>query len=445
MRRSTTAIATLLAAAWLAAPGTAAPPNVVFFLVDDLGSADCGFAGGMEIKTPRIDALAKAGTILESLYVQPVCSPTRACLMTGRYPIRTGVYSVVRPHAPWGLPLTERTLAQALKAAGYQTAICGKWHLGEFEPAYLPTARGFDRQYGHYFGNIDYFTHLRDGDHDWYRDDREHHEQGYATDLLAAEACRMIAARDPAKPLFLYVPFNGVHAPYQAPRRYLEPYAAIADEQRRTLAGMLAAVDEAVGRIVDALEQAGLREETLIIFSGDNGGCRPGSNGSLRDAKGSLYEGGIRTCGFATWRGHVPAGRRTAEPIHTVDWFPTLVTLAGGRLRADPPLDGRDIWPVITRGAKSPHDAILVATGPDRAALRIGAWKLIATGGRDELYDLATDPGERTDRAADRLDRVGALRTKLAELLADAVPSPASEPPARSPRPRRSPAATPAP
>ena len=442
MRLRTATVASLLATACLAASAAAAPPNVVFFLIDDLGSGDCGFAGGTEIKTPRIDAIAAAGTILESLYVQPVCSPTRACLMTGRYPTRTGVYTVVRPGAAWGLPLQERTLAQSLKDAGYQTAISGKWHLGEFEPAYLPLARGFDRQYGHYFGAIDYFAHTRDGDRDWYRDDRPLREEGYSTDLLATEACRMIAGRDPAKPLFLYVPFNGVHSPYQVPARYTAPYAGIANDRRRTLAGMLAAVDEAIGRIVDSLAQAGIREETLIIFSGDNGGCRPGTNGPLRDFKGSLYEGGIRTCGFVTWPGRVPAGGRTAEPIHTVDWFPTLVSLAGGELDGGQPLDGRDVWPVITRGAKSPHEAILVAKGPAHAAVRMGDWKLIAGDGGDELYDLATDLGEQNDRAAGEPDRVRAMRATLAELLAEAVPPGSTEPTKRPRRGRRPATAT---
>ena len=421
-------LATGLLAACLAASVAAAPPNVVFFLIDDLGSGDCGFAGGTEIKTPRIDALAEEGTILEALYVQPVCSPTRACLLTGRYPTRTGVYSVVRPHAPWGLPLTERTLAEALKAAGYQTAICGKWHLGEFEPAYRPTARGFDRQYGHYFGAIDYFTHTRDGDRDWYRDDEPLAEEGYSTELIAAEACRIIAGRDASKPLFLYVPFNGVHTPLQVPDRHLAPYATIADGRRRTVAGMLAAVDEAIGRIVDSLEQAGLREETLILFSGDNGGPRPGTNGPFRDYKASLYEGGIRTSGFANWPGHVPAGGRTAEPIHTVDWFPTIVKLAGGSLDDGQPLDGRDAWQVITAGAKSPHDAILVATSPDQAAVRIGDWKLIATGRGDaRLYDLASDIGEQNDRAAAEPGRVREMQARLTALLTAAVPSAAKE------------------
>ena len=137
-------------------------PNIVFFLVDDLGYADCGFNGGKDIRTPNIDQLASEGTVLEAHYVQPVCSPTRAALMTGRYATRTGVYTIVRPHAEWGLPLEERTLADALRAAGYETAITGKWHLGEFQPAYRPTARGFDHQYGHYFGAINYDTHVRE-------------------------------------------------------------------------------------------------------------------------------------------------------------------------------------------------------------------------------------------------------------------------------------------
>lgn len=141
-------------------------PNIVFFLVDDLGYADVGFNGGKDIQTPNIDKLAREGTILASHYVQPVCSPTRSALLTGRYPTNTGVYTIVRPHATWGLPLEERTLANALKEAGYETALTGKWHLGEFEPAYTPNARGFDHQYGHYFGMIDYFTHLRGANQD---------------------------------------------------------------------------------------------------------------------------------------------------------------------------------------------------------------------------------------------------------------------------------------
>jgi arylsulfatase A-like enzyme len=427
-------------------------PNIVFLLIDDLGYADCGFNGGKEIHTPHIDKLAREGAVLESLYVQPVCSPTRAALMTGRYATRTGVYSIVRPHAKWGLPLTERTLANALRDAGYETVITGKWHLGEFDRAYLPTSRGFDHQYGHYFGAIDYFTHMRDGSHDWHRDDGESNDEGYSTHLLAREACRLIAGRDKSKPLFLYVPFNGVHSPLQVPDKYLHPYSTLKGA-RQKLAGMLSAVDEAIGQIVATLETTGMRNNTLIVFSTDNGGPKPGDNTPLRGFKGSIYEGGVRGCAFANWPGHIPSGLRIKEPMHTVDWYPTLVKLAGGSLDQKAPLDGRDVWPMLTKGAPSPHDAILCVQSPDRAAVRMGDWKLIMNPNQPDndespeetatpkgkakgkgkakravksetfvLYNLATDIGEKTNLAEKEPDRVTAMRAKLAELLKGAVP-----------------------
>jgi len=174
-----------------------AKPNIVYFLVDDLGHTDVGFTGSRDIRTPNIDRRAKEGAVLDSFYVQPVCSPTRAALLTGCYATHTGVYTIVRPGARWGLPLAERTLPQALREAGYTTAICGKWHLGEFQPDYMPTRRGFDHQYGHMFGALDYFTHIRDGKHDWYRDDKPLQEEGYTTHLIAKEACRLIPIRPP--------------------------------------------------------------------------------------------------------------------------------------------------------------------------------------------------------------------------------------------------------
>jgi arylsulfatase A-like enzyme len=420
-------------------------PNIVFFLIDDLGYADCGFNGGKDIRTPNIDKLARGGAILESHYVQPVCSPTRAALMTGRYATRTGVYTVVRPHAKWGLPLAERTLASALKDAGYETAITGKWHLGEFDRAYLPTSRGFDHQYGHYFGALDYFTHMRDASHDWYRNDKEVREEGYTTHLVAREACKLIAGKDKAKPLFLYVPFTGVHSPMQVPDTYLQPYSAALTGPRLKLAGMLAAVDEAIGHIVTALEKAGLRENTLIIFSSDNGGPKPGENTPLRAYKGTIYEGGVRACAFANWPGHIPSGGTIKEPMHVIDWFPTLVKLAGGSLEQKLPLDGRDVWPMLTKGAKSPHDAIFSVQSPTHAAVRMGDWKLlISASGQDseespddapkkkkkraaksdsvELYNLATDIGEQTNVAEKEPARVATMRAKLGEFLKNAVP-----------------------
>ena len=430
--------------AGLASAQTTKQPDIVFFLIDDLGYADCGFNGGKEIKTPNIDRLAQGGTIIENHYVQPVCSPTRSTLLTGRYPTHTGVYTIVSPGAPWGLPLAERTLADALRSAGYRTALTGKWHLGEFEKAYQPNARGFDHQYGHFFGMLDYFTHERMNKRDWYRNGEPLKEEGYTTHLIAKEACKVIAAGDQAKPLFLYVPFNGVHSPFQVPDSYLKPYAHLKGN-RQKLAGMLAAVDEAIGQIEAALKQAGRLENTLIVFSSDNGGPPPGDNTPLRDFKGSIFEGGVRAAAFATWPGRIPAGQRIRQPMHMVDWYPTLIKQAGGSLEQKLPVDGLDVWPMLTKQAASPHDAILsVSTqGPSRAAVRMGDWKLIVDGGAADgappgkkkgkktagkyepvaLYDLSADPGEAKNLADAQPERVKAMRARLAELLRDAAPS----------------------
>jgi arylsulfatase A-like enzyme len=232
----------------------------------------------------------------------------------------------------------------------------------------------------------------------------------------------LIAAKEKAKPLFLYVPFNGVHSPLQVPESYLQPYTALTGP-RQKLAGMLSAVDEAIGQIVTALEGAGLRDNTLILFSADNGGPKPGDNTPLRGYKGSIYEGGLRGCAWAHWPGHIPSGVRSPEPVHIVDWYPTLVTLAGGSLDQKLPLDGRDIWPVLTAGAKSPHEAVLLcATNPSSAALRAGDWKLVHTTRGDELYNLAADLGESQDLAAAQPGKLAELRAKLDARLTDAVP-----------------------
>jgi arylsulfatase A-like enzyme len=412
------ALCLLFAAVSLA---TAAQPNIVFFLIDDLGYADCGFNGGKDIRTPRIDALAHAGVVLESHYVQPVCSPTRSALLTGRYPTHTGVYTIVRPHATWGLPLQERTLAQALKESGYSTQIIGKWHLGEFQPQYLPTARGFDHHYGHYFGMLDYFTHKRGEDVDWHRDGQPLKEEGYTTHLLAKEAQRVIQQHDKAKPLFLYLPFNGVHSPFQAPDSYTAAYPQLKGN-RQKLAGMLAAVDEAIGQVVDALDAASLRENTLILFSSDNGGPPPGVNTPFSHYKGSIYEGGVQAAAFANWPGKLPAGKRVRQPMHIVDWYPTLLKLAGAKTEQALPVDGADVWPMLTADAPSPHESLLLCSAPNKAAIRVGDWKLLLdVTGRVELFDLATDIAEEHDLAAKEPERVKQLRSQLDALLAGAV------------------------
>jgi arylsulfatase A-like enzyme len=425
-------------------------PNIVFIIADDLGYNDVGFNGGKDIKTPNLDKLAAAGAVLKQFYVQPVCSPTRAALMTGRYPMRYGLQvGVIRPWAKYGLPLEERILPQALQEVGYTTAICGKWHLGSFEKAYQPNARGFDHTYGHLFGAIDYFKHDRYDEQDWYRDGKPLKEEGYTTHLLAREAVKLVKAQPKNKPLFLYVPFNAVHTPLQVPEKYKEPYANL-PEPRRTLAGMLSAMDEAVGEIVAAIDETGRRKNTLFIFTSDNGGPGPGrvtDNTPLRSGKGSLYEGGVRVCAFATWEGHIKAGSKVEEPLHIVDWYPTLLTLTGVSLKQKLPLDGLDAWPTIAQGKPTPHKDILLNSNPQAGAIRSGDWKLVIGGAhtetegeeatgkgrkgkatakaggseRLELFNLREDPSEKENLAAKRPEKVQGLTARYQTYAKQAV------------------------
>ncbi len=433
--------------------GASAPrPNIVFFLADDLGWSDVGFHGG-EIKTPHLDQLAAAGARLESFYVQPVCSPTRAALLTGRYPMRHGLQvGVVRPWAQYGLPLEERTLAETLREASYFTAICGKWHLGHFQRAYLPTQRGFVHQYGHYNGALDYFTHERDGGFDWHRNDEVCRDEGYTTTLLGDEAVRLIEKHDFANPMFLYVPFNAPHSPLQALDEHLQQVAHIENPKRRAYAAMVHCLDEQVGRVVAALQQRGAIENTLFIFSSDNGGPTDlgATNGKLRAGKGTLYEGGVRVAAFANWKGKIEPGAIIDEPLHMVDWFPTLAKLAGAAPPSAPdrPLDGKDIWPVLTQGKPSPHEDILLNTTPSGGAVRAGDWKLIVrndagaaqddatptaprpkkkrrnapTNETVELFNLANDPSERRNLANEHADQVQVLRARLDVYAQQAIP-----------------------
>lgn len=422
-------------------------PNIIYLVADDLGWKDVGFHGG-NIATPHIDQLAAGGVELDQFYVQPICSPTRSSLMTGRYPMRLGLQvGVIRPWAKHGLPLQERTLAEALRQAGYYTAITGKWHLGHATRDYLPTRRGFDHQHGHYNGALDYFTHLREGGLDWHRDDQPlAEEKGYTTELIANEAVRTIEAHDPAKPLFLYVPFNAPHSPFQAPDSYLERYGNLKPKNRNILAAMVTAMDDAIGRIVAALDKRGWRQDSLILFHSDNGGVpKIADNGLLRGAKGTLYEGGVRVVALANWPGKLPAGGKVAEMMHAVDIYPTLLGLAGGTLDhpSQQPLDGVDVWPVITGGAKRSDDTILINSNPFHGAIRVGSFKLVKNGQVDanqtkkpgketfELFNLAVDPFEKNDLAQSLPEKLAELKTRLAQFEKESVK--ANIPPNRMP------------
>lgn len=412
----------------------ATKPHIVFILSDDQGSYDVGYKGG-EIKTPEIDQLALAGTQLDQFYVQPVCSPTRASLMTGRYPIRYGLQvGVVRPWAKYGLPLEERLLPVVLKENGYRTIICGKWHLGSFDEAYWPMQRGFDSHTGHLFGALDYFTHIREKKLDWYVHGVNQDQPGYSTHLITQAAVKAIEENQPDQPLFLYVPYNAVHGPYQVPDEYKRGYEHLKGN-RLQMAGMLTALDEGVGRIVEALEKKGMRENTLFIYSSDNGGVGPNkitSNGPLREGKGTVYEGGVRGVAFATWENRIPAGAVCKEPVHMVDWYPTLINLIGGSLEQPLPLDGMDIWQVITAQAKSPHAEILNNATPSGGAIRVGDWKLVVKSGAGnqrraqgesyELFNLVDDPSEKTNLFEKNPEKLQELKARYAFYLNAAVP-----------------------
>jgi arylsulfatase A-like enzyme len=407
----------------------AARPNIIYLLADDLGGDDVSWRD-QEIKTPHLEKIANAGAKLDHYYVQPVCSPTRAAFLTGRYPFRYGFQTgVVRPWAQYGLPLEERTLAQGLKDADYETAISGKWHLGHFKPEYLPTRRGFDHQYGHYNGALDYDTHVRDEGFDWHKNDQPNYDEGYSTELIGKEAARRIRERDKSKPLFLYVPFNGVHAPLQVPERYLALYPQLKGNRQR-VAAMISALDDAVGVIAKAIQDEKIGDNTLIVFSSDNGGPNPGKlsdNGKLRAGKGTVYEGGVRVAAFATWPGKIKAGSTISTPIHITDWFPTLLKLGGASTEQKLAVDGRDISSVLLDLGTFSEREILINTAPDGGAIRVGDWKLVVHDAnkpreRVELYHLSEDPSEESNVAAAQPEKLRALRQRYDELARQAVP-----------------------
>jgi arylsulfatase A-like enzyme len=411
-------------------------PNILYIVADDLGWKDVGYHGS-DIKTPNIDKLAATGARLEQFYAQPMCTPTHACLMTGRYPFRYGLQTAVIPSGhTYGLPTDEWLLPQAHKESGYRTAIVGKWHLGHADRKYWPRQRGFDHQYGPLIGEIDYFTHEQHGVLDWYRDNQPITEDGYSTILLGHEAVRLIDSQDPATPFYLYLAFNAPHTPYQAPQEYLDRYSDIADPSRRAYAAAITALDDQIGRVLAALDRKKLRNNTLIIFQSDNGGTRnamfaggidaskikiPCDNGPYRDGKGSLYEGGTRVVALANWPGHIKAGETVSEMIHVVDMYPTLLALAGGRLGKNKPLDGLDVWPTISAGKRSPRTEVIYNIEPFRAGVRQGDWKLIwrvLLPSAVELYNIAQDPSEKTDLAGKYPDKVAQLQKRANELAA---------------------------
>jgi len=408
-----------------AGAGSQRNPNVLIFLADDLGWHDVGFHSS-EIRTPNIDRLASEGVRFERAYSFPVCSPTRSGLMTGRSPMRLGVaYTVIRPWSDYGVPVRERFLPQAFQEAGYQTAITGKWHLGHAYKKFLPRSRGFDHAYGHVNGAIDYFTHERDGGLDWNRNGKSVREEGYSTFLLGAEAQRFIKGRDRARPFFLYLPFNSPHAPLQAPVEYLDKYANIADQKRRSFAAMTDAMDTTIGKVLGTLQEEGIAGNTLVLFFSDNGGPvgSGATNTPLRAGKGTTFEGGTRVPTVMRFPGRLKAGGVSRQVMSMMDYFPTLAAAAGVQPGNSLPFDGKNLWPAIAGGKVEPRDDIFFAIGmggADQYAVHQREWKLVrevprSGGAKNYLFHIQEDPTESNDLSAKNPKLVAELTRRIEE------------------------------
>ncbi len=417
----------IFSAAVLAGAALSAPPrpHLIVILADDLGYADVGWNGGT-IPTPHLDRLAASGARIDRHYTSPVCTPTRASLLTGRYPSRYGLQTgVIWPWDAHGLSLAERTLPQALKEAGYRTALVGKWHLGHATAAQRPNARGFDHAYGCLNGWVDYFTRSCEGSLDWHRNGAPLKEEGYTTDLIAAEAVRVIAAHDPATPLFLYLPFTAPHSPLMAPESSIRKFPKIADPKRRTYAAMVRHLDDGVGRVLAALKKRGMEQHALVLFSGDNGGPtdKGADNGPLKGRKGNLKEGGIRAVACVAWPGKIRPGASITAPVHVTDWYPTFLRLAGAPLEQPLSVDGLDIGGLLAGGPAPVRADLLLHAETRRGAILKDNWKLILNEEGAQLYDLSTDPYESVDRAAAEPDRVKDLTARIETYRRAMVPA----------------------
>ena len=386
-------------------------PNIIVIVADDLGWKDLGYHGG-DISTPNIDKLAKEGVQLENFHVAPLCSPTRAGLMTGRWPIRYGMAeSVITPWRKWGLPVTEHTIANMLAKAGYKTrAAVGKWHLGHHKKELLPLSRGFTSFYGHYNGMFDYFTHEREGELDWHRNEKTSRDKGYSTDLIGREAAQVIADSKTDEPFFLYVPFNAPHDPMQAKEADLKNYRSIQNKNRQIYAAMVDSMDQAIGKILTTLDEKGLTKNTFILFFSDNGGItRWADNGSWRAGKGTVYEGGIRTPAVVHWPKGIKGGRKENALTGYIDIYPTLKAIASSKAKDPNPLDGKNLLETLQgKASVAQRDwfSYIEQGKPAQMSLTSGDWKLVVAGKSVladypplELFNLKNDPGESNNLA----------------------------------------------
>jgi arylsulfatase A-like enzyme len=408
-------------------------PNILLVVADDLGWSDVGWHNGYG-KTPNMDKLIRNGIELDQHYVQPVCTPTRTALMSGRYPGRFGPHALA-PSNLRAMPIGTVTMASMLQSQGYTTTQTGKWHLGaRFE--WGPNQFGFDHGYGTLTGAADPWTHkYRPGIYEdtWHRDGKPLHEDGNATELIAAEAVRRI--EDKKSPWFVYVPFHVVHTPVDAPDEFKRLYDGVKfhddpekQDSRLRMAAMVSQLDAKVGQFVDALERTGQRDNTLIIFTSDNGGIESlknayigdvgdsplnSENDPLRGQKNTLYEGGTRVCAFVNWPGKL-LPRKLTTPMHVADWMPTIADMVGYESETDLHWDGVNQWPNLTAAAENSEPRTIYIAMKSGHSVRFGDWKLIVPKkGEMELFNIAEDPYEATDLKDSRPEIVSELRKIL--------------------------------
>jgi arylsulfatase A-like enzyme len=431
----------------------ATKPNIVVIVNDDLGWGDVGYHGA-EIRTPNLNALAKRGVELNRYYTYAVCSPMRAALMSGRSSLETGVDAPIALDKV--LPLDATLLPEHLKRVGYQTVMVGKWHLGQAKTEYLPFKRGFDYYYGFLGGFIDHYTHLTpDGNLDWQRNGVSVREEGYTTDLFTADAISQIKSRDKKKPLFLYLAYDAPHTPLQAPAEVVAKYADIADPIRRTYAAMVDHADAQIARVLATIESEGMAKDTIIIWVSDNGPETRGggTSGGLRMGKGTSFEGGQRVPAIAYWPGHLEGGKKLDSVVTVLDWFPTLIAAAGGKVPQDKRIVGHDVMKSLRSGKVAQPTQMVMGNHAQRAGAYYESayqwpWKIVrapaallnaaqgprpggpgsgaappasgAAGPDDKvtmLFDVVSDPNESNDVAA-------ANPQIVARLLADLEAAP---------------------
>ncbi|HUV62413.1 MAG TPA: arylsulfatase [Sedimentisphaerales bacterium] len=397
-------------------------PNVVLILSDDQGFGDIHSHGNDKIHTPVLDRLAAQGARFDRFFVSPVCAPTRASLLTGRYFLRTGVVEVVPDHLAT-MQLDEVTLAEAFKQAGYATGLFGKWHLGKWYP-YHPNVQGFDEFVGFRSGAWgDYFDPTLE------RNGKDIPTKGYITDVLTGRALEFIEAHR-AKPFFCYIPYNVCHSPFQVPDRYFDKYKAQGlDDRTAAVYGMCENMDENVGRILARLEALKLVEDTIVVFLTDNGPNGARYNAGMRGNKGKVDEGGVRVPMFVRWPGHIAPGTVVREIAADIDVFPTLVELCGIRRPKTEPLDGRSVAPLLLGHEVEWLERTLFSVRMDAQpggqgriagiAARTPRWRLTVYGDKTQLYDMIADPGQKHDVAPQHPQVAAKLRAAVERWYAD--------------------------